>query len=161
MIGIELREVVDLWAATLLADASLAAFTQAEFSADPYVRVGLNEKVPIKESNAPFVQIVPLGSSQGLTEGQYNWSIGLDLGIVEGTFEDYQSNGRVEQKAFYLVDQYQQLAREALEGISEKNLVLDSWTIDFIYDYAPLMVCHVMAETRAHNTLGVLGVPLG
>lgn len=144
-------------AAGVVEPASPAAFTIYE---KIKIRVGLNEKKPLTEADAPFIQVIPQTTMHGDTDSVYSWGIDLDFGITDSTFSDYRSKGRDEQEAFFKLDEFVELARKAISGISGKNLVLDGWSYLIRYEFFPLLVAQVSAEARLDNTLGVLGVDL-
>lgn len=151
-----LSSLVSLWRDTLVADSTLATYCTGTLGAALKVYVGLDEKNPPKISDCPFLVIEPIGSRPGDQEDQHSWSVGIHLGINDGTFSDYQGKGATEMRGFHRIDTMWGHVQSALDGLSTTtNLATDTIQYSVNMEAFPLIQASGLIESRLTNTLGI------
>lgn len=151
-----LSDLVALWRDTLVADAAISSYCTGTLGATRKIFVGLDEKNPPKISDCPFIVIVPIGTRPGDQEDQHAWSVGIHIGINDGTFSDYQSKGATEMRGFHRVDELYNLVQASLDALStSKNLATDVIQYTVNMEAFPLVQASGIIESRLTNTIGI------
>jgi hypothetical protein len=151
-----LSSLVGLWRDTLVADSALGTYCTGTLGGTLKVYVGLDEKNPPTIAQCPFLLINPMGTRPGYQEDMHSWSVGIHLGINDGTYSDYQSKGATEMRGFHRIDAMWNLVQNALDGIaSTTNVSADLIQYAFNAEGFPLIQASGMIEARLPNTIGI------
>lgn len=130
--SVTMSDLVVAWRSLFKTSNLIESFCQSNFSKSLKLYVGHDSMKEQSEDDCPFISIIPIGYNPGLTQQEVTWTIDIDFGVNDPTFEDYQSNGVIEQKGVYLVDQLFNLILEELESFAgEHNLIADMVDIEF------------------------------
>ena len=151
-----LSDLCALWRDTLVADSAISTYCTGTLGATRKIYLGFDEKNPPKISDCPFIVIIPIGTRPGDQEDQHAWTVGIHVGINDGTFSDYQSKGATEMRGFHRVDYLWNLVQDSLGTLSSaKNLATDTIQYQIIMEAFPLVQASGLIEARLTNTIGI------
>lgn len=137
-------EIVSAWRDKLLSSTPIAEFCTNNFGSALTLQVGSDDRNMLGEKDAPFLNIIPLRSTPGLSQQEVSWDIDIDLGILDDVFEDYGSNGAREMRGIYRLDQFAKLVIAEFESLAgEHNLLADF--IEFNMDSSTYFPVHIGA----------------
>ena len=120
------------------------------------VYTGMDQKNPPGETNAPFCVFLPVSASLGETQDSHSYTFEVLVGVLDSTYEDWQSKSAIEMEGAYRLDDICHLMIEEFRELSsvqnwiadDINLQMDSIT------YFPMHLGIISLTSAFSNVLG-------
>lgn len=137
-----ITDIVAAWRDKIYNSTAIADFCTNNYNKALSLQVGSDDKKMLGEKDCPFINIIPMRSTPGITQQEVSWDIDIDLGLLDDVFEDFQGIDVKEMRGIYRLDAFVKLViDEFTEMACVNNIIADS--IDFNMDSSTFFPMHI------------------
>lgn len=134
--------------------ATIKAWTQANYSADHKVFVGIDRRNPPGESDCPFVVILPEHKKAGLSANVIQHEFYLCCAICDENTRTGLASNITEYSGVQNIETFRGLVLDAIDGASFSGRITEIETGDEPFDAFPILLQDMLITIKEETEFG-------
>lgn len=154
-LGFTFSELVSTFLDKLKESNDLDDFFTSNYGKSPSFALGHDERDEYGEEEAPFVVLVPLNWTGGITSGNTMFTMDIDIGIEDAVFSDHNLDNVQDMRGFHRLDEAINVVMSILEEHAHTyNAIADDISVTYNdSEFFPLHVANMSVVVRMDNTM--------